>query len=120
MGKTYIRYNNEDVSIRLGAFSVSSSIISLMYPNVRENLNGFVIYDEEGGVVADGSDFKYRWDVLEGDPDRIYYTNSPDNVQTKKLDMEDQIEEVDPLTNEELTEAVADLMYEVSVAKLGL
>lgn len=30
------------------------------------------------------------------------------------------VEDVEPLSNEELTEAVAELMYEVSTAQLGL
>lgn len=118
--KYKLKYANSKTYIELKGYSKSNDIVGLVYQNVEENLSGFIIYDQDGGVVAECSDFKYRWDVLEDDSDRIYYTNSADNVQTEKFHTEDQIEEAEPLTNEELTEAVADLMYEVSMMQLGL
>lgn len=118
--KYKLKYVNSKTCIELKGYSKSNDIVGLVYQGAEENLSGFIIYDQDGGVVADCSDFKYRWDVLEDDSDRIYYTNSADNVQTEKFHTEDQIEEAEPLTNEELTEAVADLMYEVSMMQLGL
>lgn len=51
----------------------------------------------------------------------IYYTNDPNYLQTEPWpDLSDIPEQAEPLTNEELTEAVADLMYDVSAAQLGL
>lgn len=120
MAKAYVKFNNEETLIALEAYATSGSIVGLVYPNVKENLSGFIICDQDEEVIADCSDFKYRWDVLDDDPGRIYYSNSAENMQTKKFSTEDYVEEAEPLSNEELTEAVADLMYEISVAQLGL
>lgn len=118
--KYKIKFQNEEMYRDLRGYMVSTDIVGLSYPDAKENLSGFVIYDSDGQVAADCSDYIFRWDVLEANPDRIYYTNSADNVQTKKFDTENQIEEADPLTNEELTEAIADLMCEVSMMQLNI
>lgn len=116
----YLKYKDKEEIIRLTGYSISYNVILLKHPNVEENLSGFLIYSQDGTLVKDCSDFIYRWDVLEDNNNKIYYTNSPDNVQTMKFNTDDQEEEVEPLNNRELTEAVADIIYELSVTQLGL
>lgn len=119
MKEKYVLYNNGEKK-SLKSYGISSDIIILSYQDVNENLSGFSIYDGNDNLIMDCSDFIYRWDVLEDNNNKIYYTNSPDNVQTMKFNTDDQEEEVEPLNNRELTEAVADLIYELSVTQLGL
>lgn len=119
MKEKYVLYNNGEKE-SLKSYGISSDIIILSYQDVNENLSGFSIYDGNDNLIMDCSDFIYRWDVLEDSNNKIYYTNSPDNVQTMKFNTDDQEEEVEPLNNRELTEAVADLIYELSVTQLGL
>lgn len=118
--KYKLKYNNEEIDRDLCGYMISTDIVGLSYPGATENLSGFVIYDSDGRIAADCSDYHFRWDVLEDNPDRIYYTNSSNNIQTRKFDPENQIEEVEPLTNEELTEAIADLICEVSLMQLNI
>lgn len=115
----YVLYNDGEKKT-LNSYMLNPDLISLSYPNIEENLSGFSIYDGNDNLIMDCSDFIYRWDVLEDSNNKIYYTNSPDNVQTRKFNTDDQEEEVEPLNNGELTEAVADLIYELSVTQLGL
>lgn len=114
-----IRYNGQDTYIDIRGYMISNDLISLTYPNVETNTSGFIIYQDDE-IIADCSEFKYRWDVLENNPNQIYYTNDPDNVQEKAFNHENMVEDIDPLNNEELTECVADLMYEMSLAQLGM
>lgn len=114
-----IKYNDQDTYIDIKGYMISSNLVSLTYPNAEVNTSGFIIYQDDE-IIADCSEFKYRWDVLEDNPDKIYYTNSADNVQEKAFSHENIVEDIDPMTNEELTECVADLMYEVSLAQLGM
>lgn len=114
-----IRYNDQDVYIDIRGYMISNDLVSLSYPNVEANISGFIIYQDDE-IIADCSEFKYRWDVLENNPNQIYYTNDPDNVQEKAFNHENMVEDIDPLNNEELTECVADLMYEMSLAQLGM
>ena len=101
-------------------YSVGTNLISIHYDSPVENLSGFCIYEGKD-LVFDGSEHKYRWDVVDQRSDRIYYTNDPDYRQTKPFpDLGDVQEPAEPLTNEELTEAVADLMYEMSLSQLGI
>lgn len=107
-------------AIEICGFSISEKLVSIRYDNPMENISGFSIYDGENKVF-DGSDFTYRWDVVDQKPNEIFYTNDPDYRQTEPFqDLSEVQEQEEPLSNEELTEAVADLMYEVSMMQLGL
>lgn len=107
-------------SFELNGYSIGENLVSLHYDNPTENLSGFCIYEGENKVF-DGSGFTYRWDVVEQKTNEIYYTNNPDYRQTEPFpDLSNVQEQAEPLNNEELTEAVADLMYEVSMMQLGL
>lgn len=104
-------------------YCIGKNIVEIhyKYKDPKENLSGFIICDEAGDIIKDCSDFIYRWDIVDQRPDRIYYTNDPDYCQTEPFpDLSDIQEQAEPLTNEELTEAVADLMYEVSMMQLGM
>jgi len=102
-------------------YVIHGNLVRLHYPGPTENTSGFMICDEDGNILHDCSDFIYRWDVVDQKENAIYYTNDPDYRQTEPwAELCDIPEQAEPLTNEELTEAVADLMYEVSMAQLGL
>lgn len=116
-----VLFKNEETPIEIYGYFISEEIVSLHYENPVENRSGFSILDKNGDVIFDASDYIYRWDVVDQKPDEIYYTNDPDYRQTVPWPDTSGIPEyTEPLSNEELTEAVADLMYEVSVAQLGL
>lgn len=101
-------------------YVISEKRVRLHYPEPHENLSGFAIYEGDR-LVFDCSGFTYRWDVAGQKENVIYYTNDPNYRQTEPWpDLSNVQEKEEPLSNEELTEAVADLMYEVSAAKLGL
>ena len=122
MKKSYkIKYNDSETTIDLNGYGLQDHIVSLYYPNAEENLGGFILYAPDGNVLKDCSEFKYRYDILEDNPDAIYYTDLEELVQTEKWNVgdSDTVEE-EPLTNEELTACVADLMYETSLIQLGL
>lgn len=94
----YVKFLNEETKKYLDGYGVSKKIISLVCPNQEENLNGFILYDDDGNTVKDCSDFVYRWDVLENDQSKIYYTNDPNYKQKIKFsDMKFE----EPKTSEE-------------------
>lgn len=114
-----IKYNDHEEYINIDGYGISNNIACLSGKNLEENTSGYIIYNEQGEVVADCSEYKYRWDVLENDPGRIFYTNIEGYVQTEPLSKDDSVI-AEPLNNEALTECVADLMYEVSLMQLGM
>lgn len=120
--KRYMKVVYKDgVSCDIHGYTISKKLVSLHYQNPIENVSGFIICNEAGDVIKDCSDFKYRWDVIDQKENVIYYTNDPDYRQTEPWhELKTIPEQEEPLTNEELTEVVADLMYEVSAAQLGL
>lgn len=115
-----IVFTDSDEVVEIRGYSITEKLVSIHYDNPIENLSGFCIYDG-GNLVFNGADFTHRWDVVDQKPDEIYYTNDPDYHQTEPFpDLSDIPEPAEPLTTEELTEAVADLMYEVSMMQLGI
>lgn len=114
-----LRYNNHADIVEIEGYMCSDNLASISGKNIEENTSGYIIYGEQDEVVADCSGYKYRWDVLENDPNRIFYTNIEGYVQTEPLPKDDAIV-AEPLNNEALTECVADLMYEVSLMQLGM
>lgn len=105
----------------LVGYSISEKVISLHGKEPVENREGFIIYDGSGGMIKDCSDFIYRWDVVDQRENEICYTDDPECRQIGPwADLSNAREQVEPLSNEELTEAVADLMYDVSMLQLGL
>lgn len=116
-----VKFNNSENFIILNGLAVGRNKVTLAGDGIGENLSGFVLYnDDETTVVRDCSDFVYRWDIYNENTEQITFTNSETDRQSEQVETEMPKEIVDPLSNEELTETVADLMYEVSVAQLGL
>lgn len=111
----------DGVCADIRGYSIREKLVSLHYHNPTENLSGFSICDESGRIMRDCSDFVYRWDTVDQKPDEIWYTNDKNYRQTEPWsDLSSIMAQEEALSNEELTEAVADLMYEVSMAQLGL
>lgn len=113
-------FTDPDEAVEIRGYSITEKLVSIHYDNPVENLSGFCIYEGEN-LVFDGSAFTYRWDVVDQRQNEIFYTNDPDYRQTEPFpDLSELPDQAEPLSNEELTEVVADLMYEVSMMKLGL
>lgn len=115
-----LKFNNSNKLITINGYSTLKNVIALYYVDPVENLSGFQIC-ENNSVIVDAPEFKYRWDVLDHKSNAIYYTNDSNYKQTEPWpDMSDVPEPVEPLSNEELTECIAELMYESSLRQLGL
>ncbi|MDE6601561.1 MAG: hypothetical protein K2K90_05255 [Lachnospiraceae bacterium] len=116
-----VKFNDSENYITLQGWVIGRNMVTLLADGIRENLSGFILYDDdERTVLQDYSDYVYRWDIYTEKKDQITFTNSETDRQGKPALTEMPKEIVDPLSNEELTEIVADLMYEVSAAQLGL
>lgn len=125
---------NDGAQGTISGYSLSGNIIKITYDTTSSkpaaNSSGFKIYNEQNGEIIDGSTYIYRWDVLNAEnptqPWTIAYTDSPDLKQNvpypTQEEMERETENIsdDPLTNEELTEAIADLICEVSLMQLNI
>lgn len=117
------KFNDSEEFITLRGWVIGGNQVTMVTDDIgkSENLSGFKLYaDDEETVIRDCSDYVYRWDIYTEKKDQITYTNSETYRQGEPSKTETPKEIVDPLTNEELTEAVADLMYEVSASQLGL
>lgn len=117
-----IKFNDSDKYIKLQGYATGKDIVTIVADGIKENLSGFIIYgDDEATEMLECSDYVYRWDIYEQRENQIIFTNSETYRQRKPSpSVEPPAEIVDPLTNEELTEAVANLMYEMSLSQLGL
>ncbi len=128
----YIKYKNGEVQNVTG-YSVSDSVITIYFqkesfPMVSND--GFELYSGDGMMIVDGSEFIYRYDVLNAEnptqPYTVSYTNNPELRQTvpymtqEEMDIDAENIPVDPLSNEELTEMVGGLLYESSLSQIGL
>lgn len=116
-----VKFNNEDVFRNVGPFAEGAEEIHLW--DMPENLNGFVLFeDDEKTVIRDCSGFIYRYNIYD-DPETttlIVYTDNPDCKQSKP-DPNETFTEWDPPVNEsDLVSAVADLMMEVDMMKMGM
>lgn len=83
---------------------------------------GFSLYeDDEKTLIKDCNDQLYKWNIYTEYENGICLTNSLTDRECKpNPNAEPPQEIVDPLTNEELTECIADLIYDTSVMQLGL
>ncbi|MDE7131255.1 MAG: hypothetical protein K2O65_05605 [Lachnospiraceae bacterium] len=115
-----VKFIDQNDFVTIDGYMLTRTIVSLAFQDAeesKENNNGFIIYNEQGEEIVDCSEYKYRWDKFENDPFKIFYTNVEGNVQTEPFP---KGEVAEPLSNEALTECVADLMYEVSLMQLGM
>lgn len=116
-----VKFNDSKNFITLNGFAIGKGEVTLVGKGIGENLSGFILYeDDETTVVRDCSDFVYRWDIYNENANQITFTNSETDRQSKPDKTEKLKEIVDPLSNEELTESVADIIYEISMTQLGL
>ena len=122
-----IQFNDHEQIYTITLFRKNANFIILKGDGIpAENTSGFKVLDSDR-VKADYSSYTTKYNVItpaegmlllstgivetEDSPAGAYiYTPKPEEIK----------EDVDPLTNEELTECVADLMYESSLRQLGL
>ena len=121
-----IRFNDSEQIYDITAFRQIGDFIVLKGADLPENTSGFKVLEGDR-VKADYSAFTTKYNVLtpvEGvlmlSTGEVETEDNPAGVYAYTPNPEEFVEDVDPLTNEELTEAVADLMYEVSMMQLGL
>lgn len=114
-----VKFLNADSFIEVNGYMMEEHRITLVYEGNQENLGGFVLYDDDETIIRSCEDFVYRWDIHESDENSITYTNLEGCVQSEPVE-NNPIEYVHPLTVEELTPCVADLMFETSLMKLGM
>lgn len=117
----YLDHPNDKIPVK-GYMYCPPDRVCLYAEAIEENLSGFQVYERDY-LIFDGSDYIHRWDVVEQRPGEIWYTSNPDNKQEEPFPIysgEVEEEQVEPLTNDELTECVAELMCQIDMMKLGL
>ena len=117
-----VKFNNSDNYIFLTGCVLYANKVKLTAPGITENLSGFILYeDDEESIVRDCTDYKYKWNIYTEYENGIMLTKlETDRERKPNPNAEPPREIIDPLTNEELTEAVAELMYETSMMQLGM
>lgn len=117
----YVKFNDEDIFRRVISYGINPFLINLFGPEIIEDFSGFKLYkDDKETVEKDCSEYIYKWNIYTEYPDGgCIYTNDQNlkEPDPKTVVME---ETVDPLNDSQLTEVVADLMYEVDMIKLGI
>lgn len=115
-----IKFNNETEFHTLSSYGMSQHEFATF--GIPENLSGFVLYeDDEVTEIEDYSGFIYRHNPYDDvNTWGIIYTDDPDNIKPAPDPNAKVVVFEDPVSQEELTEAVADLMVEVDIIKLGL
>ncbi|MCM1561511.1 MAG: hypothetical protein NC123_18545 [Butyrivibrio sp.] len=117
-----VKFMDTDELIQLTGCVIYQDKIKLSAPGIKENLSGFMLYEDDGiTLVHDCSEYKYRWNIYTEYENGIMLTESETDRERKpNPDADPPREVVDPLSNDELTEAIADLMYEASMNSLGM
>lgn len=117
-----VKFNDSEDFLSLDGYSITNNIIALIADGIEENLNGFILYEnDKKTVVRNCSNFVYRWDIYKQTENQITYTNLENFTQDELPKDDDPFKEIIfPLTNEELTDCIADLMYETSLMKIGM
>ena len=122
-----IQFNDHDQIYTVTSFRNRGDIVILKGEDIpTENTSGFKLLDGDR-VAEDYSEYKTKYNVITREEGLLMLSTgaveTADNhagVYAYTPKSEEMVEDVDPLSNEELTEAVADLMYEVSMMQLGL
>lgn len=124
-----IKFNDSDQLYNITSFQKIGGDLAIMKGTglPAENTSGFQLVRGNGTVLEDCSGFTTKYNVLTPAEGMLMLStgiveteDNPAGIYTYTPKPEEIVEDVDPLTNEELTEAVADLMYEVSAMQLGL
>lgn len=125
-----ISFNDSEETYKISSYRIrNQNLIILKGENLPQGKTcGFKLIRDDGSVDTDYSDYTVKYNVFTEIENVLMFSNSEDNIETEDNpagrychtpDPEDIREDVDPLTNEELTECVADLMYESSLRQLG-
>lgn len=122
-----IKFNDHERIYEITSIRHKHGIVVIKGEGLPEkNTSGFRLIDGDA-VVEDYSEYRTKYNVItqkEG-----VMALSKGMVETKENSAETLLytpqekeiaEDVEPLSAEELTEAVADIMYEISAAQLGL
>lgn len=122
-----IKFNDHEQIYEITSIRRRHGIVVIKGEGLPENnTSGFRLIDGDA-VVEDYSEYRTKYNVItkkEG-----VMALSKGMVETKENSAETLLytpqekeiaEDVEPLSAEELTEAVADIMYEISAAQLGL
>lgn len=115
-----VKFNSSENFIHVKRYTIGKNFVKLIDDKLSWDLGGFKIYeDDEETIVRDCSDYNYKWNVYTEYSNGVVLTNSETDREPPPKDL-NPVEIVDPLSNEELTTCVADLMYETSLMKLGI
>lgn len=117
-----VKFNSSEIFTSIHRCQIAPNFVKLVAEDLVWDLSGFVMYeDDEETIIRDCSDYNYQWNIYTDIPNGVVLTNSetekekePDPNAPKPMEL------LDPLTNEELTECVADLMTEVDMIKMGI
>lgn len=122
-----IRFNDHEQVYEITSIRHKHGIVVLKGEGLpEENTSGFRLIDGNA-VVEDYSEYRTKYNVITQKAGVMALSKGM--VETKENSAatllytpqeKEIVEDVEPLSNEELTEAVAELMYEVSTAQLGL
>ena len=117
-----VKFNDSENFIQLTGCVIYTEKVKLTAPGIQKNFSGFMLYEDDGEtLVRDCSEYKYKWNIFTEYEDGIMLTESETNREREpNLSAEPPQEIIDPLSTEELTEAVADLMYEMSLSQLAI
>lgn len=125
----YIKFNNSEDTYEITAYRKTRNFIMIKGKGLPDgNTSGFKIFNG-AALTGDFPEYTKKYNVLTQTQEAAFFTSENGDIETEdnRVDkylyepaQEDIHEDVDPLTNEELTECVADLMYEVSMSQLGL
>lgn len=123
-----IRFNDDDFFYSIKGYTKKSHVLTIRgLESEFVNLSGFSIYkDDEETIVESFSDYTNFYSTKTPLDYRISYTD----IEGKEEDESQVInsenpellleEEQQTLTNQELTECIAELMYETSLMQLGM
>ena len=115
----YARFiDNLEVLVPLTTVAISPHVITLKGDDLEFNSSGFILYEDDGVTVHKNCRrFIYKYNKYTNYDNGFMVTDIPDASET---DPGKEVEIVDPLSNDELTEVVADLMFQVDCLTLGL
>lgn len=123
----HLIFNDSEEIYSISKYRETADFVMVEGKGLPDNTSGFRLYQGKN-LISDFSDYTRKYNVLTQAEGVLFLTNR-EEVETEENRVEKYLrvpaaedihEDVDPLTNEELTECVADLMYEVSVGRLGL
>ena len=126
-----LKFNDMDELYEVTSYRIiNQNLVVLKGENLPQGKTcGFKLLRDDGSVDTDCSGYTVKFNVLTELENILMYSINESIVETKDNpayrycstpNPEDIHEDVDPLTNEELTECVAELMYESSLRQLGL